>query len=104
MSSETPLGVYTTLTPEIDVLYSGDYPLSASAPKVIQEACAKVDARLTDRSEDGLSLQAFVQNLSNQATLGRMNAGTLSVQGTYSDPRTCGVRLGFPLLTMPADN
>lgn len=95
LSYEIPLGVYATLTPEIDVLYSGDYLLSASAPNVIQEAYAKVDARLTYRSEDGLSLQAFVQNLTNQATLGRITTGTLSAQGTYSDPRTYGIRLGF---------
>ena len=94
-SYDIPLADDATLTPEVDVLYSGDYLLSASAPNVIQEAYFKIDARLTYRTDDGLSLQAFVQNLTDKATLGRITTGTLSAQGTYSDPRTYGVRLGY---------
>jgi iron complex outermembrane recepter protein len=94
-SYELLLGNGATLTPEVDVLYSGDYILSASAPNVIQEAYAKIDARITYRTESGLSLQAFVQNLTDEETLGRITTGTLSAQGTYGDPRTYGVRLGF---------
>jgi iron complex outermembrane receptor protein len=92
---ELPLADDATLTPEVDVLYSGNYVLSASAPNVLQEAYAKVDARLTYRRKDGLSVQAFVQNLTDIATLGRITTGTLSAQGTYGDPRTYGVRVGF---------
>jgi iron complex outermembrane receptor protein len=95
ISYEIPLGSGATLTPEADVIYSGDYLLSASAPNFLQEEYAKIDARLTYRTEDGLSVQAYVQNLTNQATLGRITTGTLSAQGTYSDPRTYGVRLGY---------
>ena len=94
-SYEMPLSENATLTPEFDVLYSGDYLLSASSPFVIQKAYAKVDARLTYRTDDGLSVQAFVQNLTNKATLGRITTGTLSAQGTYGDPRTYGIRVGF---------
>jgi outer membrane receptor protein involved in Fe transport len=94
-SYEIPLADESTLTPEVDVLYSSNYLLSASAPLFLQKAYAKVDARLTYRREDGLSLQAFVQNLTKEATLGRVTTGTLSAQGTYSDPRTYGVRLGY---------
>jgi iron complex outermembrane receptor protein len=95
-SYEIPLGNSTTLTPEVDVVYSDDYLLSASAPNFLQKAYAKVDARITYRLEDeGLSFQAFVQNLTNKATLGRITTGTLSASGTYSDPRTYGVRLGY---------
>ncbi len=93
---EIPLGSGATITPEADVLYSGNYVLSASAPNFLQKAYAKIDARVTYRSPDQqLSVQAFVQNLTNKATLGRITTGTLSAQGTYSDPRTYGVRLGF---------
>lgn len=92
---EIPLGRGSTLTPEADVLFSGNYLLSASAPNFLQKAYAKVDARITFRSENGLSVQAFVQNLTNKATLGRITTGTLSAQGTYSDPRTYGVRVGY---------
>jgi iron complex outermembrane receptor protein len=85
-----------TLTPEFDLLYSGEYLLSASAPNVTQEAYAKIDARVTYRTADErFSVQAFVQNLTDKATLGRITTGTLSAQGTYSDPRTYGIRLGF---------
>ena len=77
------------------MLFSGNYLLSASAPNFLQKAYAKVDARITFRSENGLSVQAFVQNLTNKATLGRITTGTLSAQGTYSDPRTYGVRVGY---------
>ncbi len=94
-SYEIALGGDATLTPEFDVLYSGDYLLSASAPNVIQKAYAKVDARITFRDKNGLSLQGFVQNLTNIATIGRITTGTLSAQGTYGDPRTYGVRLGY---------
>ena len=94
-SYEIPLAGGATLTPEVDVLYSGEYLLSASAPNVTQKAYAKVDARLTFRTDAGLSIQAFVQNLTNKATLGRITTGTLSAQGTYSDPRTYGVRVGY---------
>lgn len=94
-SYELELGGGATLTPEFDVLYSGEYLLSASAPNVTQKAYAKVDARITLRMDDGLSLQAFVQNLTDKATLGRITTGTLSAQGTYADPRTYGVRLGY---------
>lgn len=85
-----------TVTPEADILYSGKYILSASAPNFMQKAYAKVDLRVTYRSSDQrLSVQAFVQNLTNKATLGRITTGTLSAQGTYSDPRTFGVRVGY---------
>jgi iron complex outermembrane receptor protein len=94
-SYEVPLGERATLTPEFDVVYSGDYLLSASSPNVIQEDYAKVDARLTYRHDIGLSIQAFVQNLTDKATLGRITTGTLSAQGTYSEPRTYGVRVGY---------
>ena len=94
-SYDIELGGGTTVTPEFDMLYSGDYILSATAPNVIQTAYAKIDARITLRTDDGLSLQAFVQNLTDKATLGRITTGTLSAQGTYSDPRTYGIRLGY---------
>lgn len=94
-SYEIPIGTGGSLTPEFDLLYSGNYILSATAPNVKQEAYAKIDARLTYRRDNGLSVQVFVQNLTDKATLGRITTGTLSAQGTYSDPRTYGVRVGF---------
>ena len=95
LSYELPLSETSTLTPEVDVLWSGKYLLSAATPNVQQQSYAKVDARITWRNDDGLSLQAFVNNLTKKATLGRITTATLSAQGTYSDPRTYGVRLGY---------
>ncbi len=95
VSYELPLSERETITPEFDLLYSGSYLLSASSPNVFQSAYAKVDARITYRNSNGLSVQAFVQNLTNKATLGRITTGTLSAQGTYADPRTYGVRVGY---------
>ena len=95
-SYEIPLGGGATLTPEADVIYSGSYLLSASVPNFVQKSYAKVDARLTYRSQNQqFSVQAFVQNLTDKATLGRITTGTLSAQGTYSTPRTYGLRLGY---------
>jgi iron complex outermembrane receptor protein len=95
-SYEIALPGGATVTPEADLLYSDEYLLSASTPNVTQEAYAKVDARVTFRTaDDNISVQAFVQNLTSKATLGRITTGTLSAQGTYSDPRTYGVRVGY---------
>lgn len=94
-SYDFDLGSGTTLTPEFDLLYSGSFLLSATAPNVVQKAYAKLDLRLTLRMASGLSVQSFVQNVTDQATLGRITTGTLSAQGTYSDPRTYGIRLGY---------
>jgi iron complex outermembrane receptor protein len=94
-SYSIPLGERATLTPEVDVLYTGEYLLSPSAPLFVQEEYAKVDLRVTFRHDNGLSVQGFVQNLTNQATLGRVTTGTLSAQGTYAEPRTYGVRVGY---------
>ena len=96
LSYEVPLPGGATITPQADLLYSGSYLLSASAPNFTQEAYAKIDARVTYRTaDDQISVQAFVQNLTNKATLGRITTGTLSASGTYSEPRTYGVRVGY---------
>jgi len=94
-SYEIPIGEKSSITPEVDMLYSSNYLLSASAPNFVQEAYAKIDARITYKHENGVSVQAFVQNITDKATLGRVTTGTLSASGTYSDPRTYGVRVGY---------
>ena len=78
------------------MLYSGSYLLSPSAPLFLQEKYAKIDARITYRLPDErFSIQAFVQNATDKATLGRITTGTLSAQGTYADPRRYGLRVGY---------
>ena len=92
---EADVGNGSTITSEFEILFSGDYLLSTSTPNVLQDAYAKLDMRVTFRTEAGLSVQAYVQNATDEATLGRITTGTLSAQGTYSDPRTYGMRLGY---------
>ena len=90
------LGSSGSLTPEADMVYSGNYLLSTSLPNFEQHAYAKVDLRLTYVTGDGhLTVQGFVQNLTDIATIGRVTTQNLNVQGTYAEPRTYGMKLGF---------
>ena len=86
-----------TLTPEIQTLYTGDYLLSRAFPNYLQNAYTKTELRLTYRSEDrNLSLQAFVENLEDEATIGRVTvASGGGFSGSYAAPRTWGVKLGY---------
>ena len=85
------------LVPEFHTLFSADYLLSPSAPKIVQDAYLKTDLRVTWWSPDGrVSAQAFVQNLEDVPTLGRITVqGNGQIQGTYDDPRTFGVKVGY---------
>lgn len=96
-SYDVDLGSAGTLTPQFNTIWSGKYLLSPAAPNIEQRSYFKTDARITWVDRDGnLSIQAFVQNLENKATLGRITVGANGqIQGTYDDPRTYGVRLGY---------
>ena len=85
------------LVPEFHTLFSDDYLLSPNAPNITQEAYLKTDVRVTWWSPDGrVSAQAFVQNLEDVPTLGRITVqGNGQIQGTYDDPRTFGVKVGY---------
>ncbi len=91
------LGGSGTLTPQFHTLWSGEYLLSGAAPNILQRPYFKTDARLTWVGRDGhLSVQAFVENVERSATLGRITVGASGqVQGTYDDPRTYGVKVGY---------
>jgi iron complex outermembrane recepter protein len=86
-----------TLTPEVQTLYSGSYLLSRAFPNYLQKSYTKTELRLTYRSPDqNLSLQAFVENLENEATIGRVTvASGGGFSGSYAAPRTWGVKLGY---------
>ena len=93
---EIDLGDTGMLTPEVDVLYSDKYLLSASIPNFYQHSYAKIDARLSYVTKGGgITVQGFVQNLTDKATIGRATTANLAVSGTYSDPRTYGVKVGL---------
>ena len=97
LSYEIDLGGSGTLTPEVQTLYSGSYLLSRAFPQYPQQAYFKTELRLTYRTEDdNLSLQAFVENLENNATIGRVTvASGGGFSGSYAPPRTWGVKLGY---------
>ena len=91
------LGSAGSLTPQVNTQWSGKYLLSPSAPNIEQQSYFKTDARITWESENGrLSAQAFVHNIEDEATLGRITVrANGEIQGTYADPRTYGFRLGY---------
>ncbi len=97
LSYEFELGERGTLTPEIQTLYSGSYLLSRAFPNYLQDSYTKTEVRLTYRSANGrLSLQAFGENLEDEATIGRVTvASGGGFSGSYAAPRTYGVKLGY---------
>ena len=97
ISYEIDLGDSGTLTPEVQTLFSGSYLLSRATPQFLQESYTKTELRLTYRTASkNLSLQAFVENLENEATIGRATvASGGGINGSYGAPRTWGVKAGF---------
>lgn len=96
-SYEIDLGQSGRLTPGFNTQWSGPFLLSPSAPNIEQKGFTKTDARITWESEDrALNAQIFVQNIENEATLGRITVrANGEIQGTFADPRTYGVRVGY---------
>ena len=89
-------GGYGRVTPEVQTLISGSYLLSTSIPLFRQAAYTKTDARITWTTANGrVTAQAFVENLENAATIDRATTSAEAVAGTYSPPRTYGVKLGY---------
>ena len=97
ISYEFELPNSATLTPEVQTLFSGSYLLSRAMPNYLQKSYTKTEVRLTYRSPDKrLSLQAFVENLENKATIGRVTvASGGGFSGTFAAPRTWGLKLGY---------
>lgn len=96
-SYKIDLGTAGTVTPGFNTQWSGSYLLSPSAPNIEQDGFTKTDARITYTTEDGsISAQVFVQNIEDEATLGRITTRSNGeVQGTFADPRTYGIRVGY---------
>ncbi len=97
LAYEFDLGERGTLTPEFQTLYSGSYLLSRAFPQYLQDSYTKTEVRLTYRSANSrLSLQAFVENLEDEATIGRVTvASGGGFSGSYAAPRTYGIKLGY---------
>ncbi len=90
------LGDKGSIIPEFNTLFSGNYLLSASTPLFLQHSYFKTDARVTYvTANERITAQVFVNNITNIATIGRVTTASLAVSGTYDDPRTYGVRVGY---------
>lgn len=96
-SYEINLGAAGYLTPQFNTQWVGSYLLSPSAPNIEQDSFTKTDIRIVWVAQDGrLSAQAFVHNLEDEATLGRITTRSNGeIQGTFSDPRTYGISVGY---------
>ena len=93
---EIDLGDAGTLTPEFQTLFNGGYLLNRALVNFQQKSFFRSEVRLTYQGRNGVSLQAFVENLENVAVIGRAtvsNGGAFS--GTFAAPRTFGIRGGY---------
>ncbi len=97
LSYEIDLGDSGTLTPEVQTLFSGSYLLSRAMPNYLQGSYTKTELRLTYRTANkNLTLQAFVENLEDEATIGRVTvASGGGFSGSYAAPRTWGIKAGY---------
>jgi iron complex outermembrane recepter protein len=97
LAYEFDLGVRGKLTPEVQTLYSGSYLLSRAFPNYLQNSYTKTELRVTYRSaNERLSVQAYVENLEDEATIGRVTvASGGGFSGSFAAPRTYGVKLGY---------
>lgn len=92
-----PLGDAGSLTTHLQISYSDEYNtgnLLANDPAHQQEAFTRSDLRLVWDSADGkYSVQAFIENIEDEAVLARGNSGGFDqVQTGYLYPQNYGVR------------
>ena len=99
ISYDFDLGGAGSLTPEVFTYFNGGYLLSPALVNFQQKSFTKTDLRLTWRSEDRrLSLQAFVENVEDNAVIGRVTvASGGGFSGSYQAPRTWGLKLGYKM-------
>lgn len=95
---EIDLGGMGTLTPEVQTYYNDGYLLAPVLERSFnQKSYTKTDIYLTWRNaEDNLTFQGFIQNVENEAVIGRVTTGSGgAINGTYQPPRTWGLRLSY---------
>ena len=93
-----------TLTPAILFNWLDDYyTFDVNLPETLQESHTKTDLRVTWKNDTGLTLEAFVLNVEDEAVLARTVvhsqrvAGTAinSVQANWNPPQTVGFSMGL---------
>ena len=93
-----------TLTPAILFNWLDDYyTFDVNLPETLQESHTKTELRVTWKNDNGLTLEAFVLNVEDEAVLARTVvhsqrvAGTAinSVQANWNPPQTVGFSMGL---------
>ena len=93
-----------TLTPAILFNWLDDYyTFDVNLPETLQESHTKTDLRVTWKNEKGVSLEAFVLNVEDEAVLARTvvhsqrvaGSSINSVQANWNPPRTVGFSMGL---------
>lgn len=87
-----------SLTPSVQSYFSSSYintPFTTEFGR--QKAFTRTDLRISWRSgDDRISLQAYVENLENDAVLNRVAFGAnRSLNGVFGLPRTYGIKAGY---------
>ena len=91
------LGSMGSITPMVVVNFnSGYYGQIYNVEAEKQGAFTKTDLKLNWKINDGLNLQAFVDNVSNTVVINRFVwGGGSTMQNSAAAPRTFGVKLGY---------
>ena len=93
-----------TMTPTVLFNWLDDYyTFDVNLPETLQESHTKTDLRLGWKNDKGLSLEAFILNIEDEAVLARTVvhsqrvSGTSinSVQANWNPPQTIGVSMGL---------
>lgn len=97
-SYEFDLGANGTITPSVQFYYSDDYNVAGNLPNDPtgnQDSYTKTDLRLAWASQEGnYGVEAYVENLENEAVNARLNVGGNDhAQTSYLYPRNYGVRV-----------
>ncbi|HYC04997.1 MAG TPA: TonB-dependent receptor [Azospirillaceae bacterium] len=96
VSYDIDAGAAGTFTPQVTALYSGSY-YNTDTNTVLdrQDSFAKLDLRIgwTSASET-YTLEAFVNNVTDEVTLNRATFGSRGLNQSYDAPRMWGVRAG----------
>ena len=94
VSYDVDLGKSGRITPQVTVLYSGDYFLTDFNKSLDhQSSFAKLDLRLGWASaDDRFGLELFVNNVTNKITLNRATFGSGGLNENFDAPRMFGAR------------
>ncbi len=98
LAHDFSLGERGTLTPEIQTYYNSGYILSDLTPQFGKnDAYTKTDLRLTFKTSDGsITVQAFVNNIEDEAVITRAVYGNHRSQlVSYAPGRTFGLSAGY---------